>query len=343
MGSGFPAVCAECYCRWMIDENAVRTRFAALLPCFDERGRRLFAAVEARTAGYGGIAAVARATGIAPSTIGRGVKDLAASGFPAGSVRRAGSGRQPLTKAAPTLLEDLRRLVESAALGDPTRLLMWVSKSHAKLAAALRAMGHQVGTNSIPKLLVELKYSRQVNRKTKEGSHHPDRNGQFEHINEQAMAFQAAHQPVISVATKKKELIGVYKNPASDYRPQGCPGAVNMHDFADKELGKVVPYGVYDIAADAGCVSVGIDHDTAEFAVNSIRRWHDTMGRERYPKADRLMITADGGGSNGMRVRLWKIKLQELADETGLTLSVCHYSPGTSKWNKIEHRLFCRP
>ena len=325
----------------MIDENAVRTRYEALLSCLDERGRRLFAAAEARTAGYGGIAAVARATGIAPSTIGRGLKDLVTSGFPEGSVRRAGSGRQALTTADPTLLEDLRRLLEPATMGDPTRPLLWVSKSHAKLAAALRTIGHQLATSSIPKLLGELKYRRQVNRKTKEGSHNPDRNGQFEHINKQAVAFQAAHQPVISVDTKKKELIGDYKNPGSDYRPQGCPDAVNMHDFADKELGKVVPYGVYDIAADAGCVSVGIDHDTAEFAVNAIQRWYDTMGRERYPKADKLMITADGGGSNGTRVRLWKIKLQEFADATGLTLSVCHYPPGSSKWNKIEHRLFC--
>lgn len=226
-------------------------------------------------------------------------------------------------------------------MGDPTRPLLWVSKSHAKLAEALRAMGHRIATSSIPKLLGALKYSRQVNRKTKEGSRNPDRNRQFEHINEAAMAFQAAHQPVISVDTKKKELIGAYKNPGSDYRPQGCPDAVNVHDFPDKKTGKVVPYGVYDIAADAGCVSVGIDHDTAEFAVNSIRRWYDTMGRERYPNAERLMITADGGGSNGTRVRLWKIKLQDLADETGWTIAVCHYPPGTSKWNKIEHRMFC--
>ena len=272
--------------------------------CLDERGRRVFAAAEARTAGYGGIAAVARVTGIARSTIGRGLKDLAASGFPEGSVRRAGSGRHSLTETDPTLLEDLRRLVEPATLGDPTRPLLWVSKSHAKLAAALGAMRHRVAASSIPKLLEQLKYRRQVNRKTKEGSHHPDRDGQFEHINAQAMALQAASQPVISVDTKKKELIGDYKNPGSDYRPEGCPDEVNMHDFANKELGKVVPYGVYDIAADAGCVSVGIDHDTAEFAVNAIQRWYEKMGRERYPVADRLMITADGGGSNGARVRL---------------------------------------
>jgi len=320
---------------------AVRTRYEALRPCLDERGRRLFAAAEARTAGYGGIAAVARVTGIAPSTIGRGLKDLDGRGGVPGSVRRAGSGRRALTATDVTLLADLRRLVEPATMGDPGRPLLWVSKSHAKLAAALRAMGHRVGASSIPKLLVELKYRRQVNRKTKEGSHHPDRDRQFEHINEQAMAFQAAHQPVISVDTKKKELIGAYKNPGSDYRPHGAPDAVNVHDFPDKQLGKVVPYGVYDIAANAGCVSVGIDHDTAAFAVNAIRRWYDTMGRARYPRADRLLITADGGGSNGARVRLWKIKLQELADATGLTLSVCHYPPGTSKWNKIEHRLFC--
>ena len=268
------------YRRCMIDEKAVRTRYEALLPCLDERGRRLFAAAEARTAGYGGIAGVARATRIAPSTIGRGLKDLAASGFPEGSVRRAGSGRQPLATTDPTLLDDLRRLLEPATMGDPTRPLLWVSKSHAKLATALRTMGHQIATSSIPKLLDELKYRRQVKRKTKEGSHNPDRNGQFEHINKQAMDFQTAHQPVISVDTKKKELIGDYKNPGSDYRPQGCPDAVNMHDFADKQLGKVVPYGVYDIVADAGCVSVGIDHDTAEFAVNAIQRWYDTMGRE---------------------------------------------------------------
>ena len=190
-------------------------------------------------------------------------------------------------------------------------------------------------------MLERLGYRRQVNRKTKEGSHHPDRDAQFEHINKQVLAFQAAGQPVISVDTKKKELIGDYKNAGSDYRPRGSPIDVNVHDFIDKELGKAIPYGVYDIGANAGWVSVGVDHDTAEFAVNAIRRWHETMGRERYPTCDRLMITADGGGSNGSRVRLWKIELQKLADETGLTISVCHYPPGTSKWNKIEHRLFC--
>jgi hypothetical protein len=269
------------------------------------------------------------------------LKDLTAVDLKQRRVRRAGGGRPSLTQIDPTLLEDLRRLLEPATLGDPTRPLMWVSKSHAKLAAALRGMGHQVSASRIPQLLERLNYRRQVNRKTKEGSHHPDRDAQFEHINKQVMAFQAAGQPVISVDTKKKELVGDYKNAGTDYRPGGCPDKVNVHDFVDKELGKAIPYGVYDIGANAGCVSVGINHDTAEFAVNAIRRWHETMGHERYPATDRLMITADGGGSNGSRVRLWKVKLQELADTTGLTIVVCHYPPGTSKWNRIEHRMFC--
>jgi hypothetical protein len=226
-------------------------------------------------------------------------------------------------------------------MGDPMRPLMWVSKSHAKLAAALREKGHKIAASSIPKLLGLLKYRRQVNRKTLEGSHNPDRDAQFEHINAAAIAAQAAGQPVISIDTKKKELVGSYKNGGSDYRPQGCPDKVNVHDFVDKALGKAIPYGVYDIAANAGCVSVGIDNDTAQFAVNSIRRWLELMGRERYPDTKTLMITADGGGSNGSRVRLFKIELQKLADEAALTLQVCHYPPGTSKWNKIEHRLFC--
>ena len=285
--------------------------------------------------------AVMRATGLARSTIDRGLKDLAGLGAEPVKVRRSGGGRPALTQSDPTLLDDLRGLVESTTLGDPMRALMWVSKSHAKLALALRDLGHSVSASRIPRLLERLGYRRQVNRKSLEGGHHVDRNAQFEHINAQVEAFQAADQPVISVDTKKKELIGIYKNAGSDYRPQGCPDQVNVHDFVDKDLGKAVPYGVYDIGANAGCVSLGIDHDTAEFAVNAIRRWRATMGGERYPAADRLMITADGGGSNGSRVRLWKVELQKFADETGLTISVCHYPPGTSKWNKIEHRLFC--
>lgn len=325
----------------MIDTSEIRERFTAVDRDLNERSRRLLAAAEARTAGHGGITATSLATGVARSTIGRGLKDLADPGSLSGVVRRPGGGAPTLIATDPTLLENLRQLVEPVTMGDPMRPLMWVSKSRAKLAAALRAMGHKISAGSIPKLLGLLKYSRQVNRKTLEGSHNPDRNAQFEHINTAVLAMQAAGQPVISIDTKKKELIGAYKNGGSDYRPEGCPDEVNVHDFVDEELGKAVPYGVYDIAANAGCVSVGIDNDTAQFAVNSIRRWLNVMGRERYPDMNQLMITADGGGSNGSRVRLFKVELQNLADEAGLTLQVCHYPPGTSKWNKIEHRLFC--
>jgi hypothetical protein len=325
----------------MVDASVIRERFAAVSHGLNERSRRLLVAAEAKTAGYGGIAAASRATGVARSTIGRGLKDLADPGSLSGEVRRPGSGCPTLTRKDPTLLEDLRQMVEPATMGDPMRPLLWVSKSHAKLAAALREMGHKIKKSSIPKLLGMLKYRRQVNRKTLEGSRNPDRDAQFEHINAAAIATQAIGQPVISIDTKKKELVGSYKNGGSDYRPEGCPDKVNVHDFVDRELGKVVPYGVYDVTANVGCVSVGIDHDTAQFAVNSIRRWLDVMGRERYPEMNRLMITADGGGSNGSRVRLFKVELQKLADETGLALQVCHYPPGTSKWNKIEHRLFC--
>ena len=325
----------------MIDTSAIRERFTAVDRDLNERSRRLLAAAEAKTAGYGGITAASLATGIARSTIGRGLRDLADPDSLSGEVRRPGGGCPTLIEKDPTLLENLRQLVEPATMGDPMRPLLWVSKSRAKLAAALREMGHKISEGSIPKLLGVLKYSRQVNRKTLEGSHNPDRNEQFEHINTAVLAMQAAGQPVISIDTKKKELIGPYKNGGSDYRPEGCPDEVNVHDFVDKELGKAVPYGVYDIAANAGCVSVGIDNDTAQFAVNSVRRWLNVMGRERYPDMNQLMITADGGGSNGSRVRLFKVELQNLADEAGLTLQVCHYPPGTSKWNKIEHRLFC--
>ena len=325
----------------MIDPSAIRERFTAVTRELNERSRRLLAAAEANTAGHGGIAATSRATGIARSTIGRGRKDLAAPEGLTGKVRRPGGGCPPLTSKDTTLLQDLRRLLEPVTIGDPMRPLMWVSKSHAKLAAALREMGHKIADSSLPKLLGLLEYRRQVNRKTLEGSHNPDRNAQFEHINATAAATQAAGQPVISIDTKKKELIGTFKNGGSDYRPEGCPDEVNVHDFIDKKLGKAIPYGVYDIADNTGCVSVGISNDTAQFAVNSIRCWLDTMGRERYPDMNELMITADGGGSNGSRVRLFKIELQKLAQETGLTIRVCHYPPGTSKWNKIEHRLFC--
>src|ERR1700736_2898421 len=319
----------------MINASAIRERYAAVSRDLNERARRLFGAAEARTAGHGGITASSRATGLARSTIGRGLKDLGDPDSLLGKVRRPGSGRPALTAKDSTLLEDLRQLLEPATMGDPMRPLRWVSKSHAKLAAALWEMGHQIAKSSIPKLLDLLQYRRQVNRKTLEGSRNPDRDAQFEHINAAAVAMQAAGKPVISIDTKKKELVGDYKNAGSDYRPEGCPDKVKVHDFVDAELGKVIPYGVYEITANAGCVSLGIDNDTAQFSVNSIRRWLDIMGRERYPATDALMVTADGGGSNGSRVRLFKLELEKLADETGFTLQVCHYPPGTSKWNKI--------
>ena len=297
--------------------------------------------MEAVTAGHGGVAAASRATRVARSTIGRGIKDLREPGSLTGKVRRKGAGRPRATAKDPTLLDDLRRLLEPATMGDPMRPLLWVSKSHAKLATALCEMGHQVSASTVPKLLEQLEYRRHVNRKTKDGSNHPDRDAQFEYINAKARAFQSAAQPVISVDTKKKELIGEFKNAGSDYGPKGKPIEVDAHDFENKELGKVVPYGVYDIGANSGYVSLGIDHDTAQFAVNAARLWLSKVGRRRYPATHKVMVTADCGGSNGPRLRLWKVELQRLADESGLTFQVCHYPPGTSKWNKIEHRMFC--
>jgi hypothetical protein len=325
----------------MIDEEAIGKRYAAMRDQLDERGRRLFAAAEVRAVGHGGVAAVSRATGLARSTIERGLQDLDRPPLPPGQVRQAGSGRRPLSAKDPTLLEDLRRVVEPVTLGDPMRPLLWVSKSHVKLAKALQALGHTVSPNTVRKLLHQLGYSRQANRKANEGRQHVDRDAQFEHINAQVLTFHADGQPVISVDTKKKELIGNFSNKGTEYRPEGEPRRTEVHDFENKNLGKVVPYGIYDLADNSGWVSLGITHDTAEFAVNAIRSWFDKIGRDLYPAASQLMITADCGGSNGARVRLWKRELQTLADDTGLTISVCHLPPGTSKWNKIEHRLFC--
>jgi hypothetical protein len=325
----------------MIDEAAIRYRWETVGSGLDERGRRLFAAGEVRTAGWGGLAIVSRITGLARSTINRGEDDLDAAPLPKGQVRRTGGGRKAVSQNDPGLVAELERLVEPATLGDPMRPLIWVSKSMDKLAATLTAMGHPISADTVRKELVKLGFSRQSNRKADEGSKHPDRNAQFEYINKKVVAAQAKRQPVISVDTKKKELVGNFKNAGTDYRPKGEPRRVNVHDFEDKQLGKVVPYGVYDVTANAGFVSVGITSDTAEFAVQSIRCWLERMGRQRYPKARELTITADCGGSNGARVRLWKVELQKLADETGLVLHVHHYPPGTSKWNRIEHRLFC--
>jgi Rhodopirellula transposase DDE domain len=325
----------------MIDEAAIRLRYEALKPVLDEQGRRRFAAAEAQAAGHGGVSAVARITGIARSTIGRGLTELREAGAPPpGRVRRPGGGRKPLSVTDPNLLDDLRRLVEPTTRGDPDRPLLWTAKSLRNLTAGVCALGHRVCHNTVGTLLRTLGYSLQANRKTREGASHPDRDAQFGYLNEQVKAALAAGEPAISVDTKKKELIGDFKNGGREWRPRGEPEAVRVHDFLIPGLGRAVPYGVYDIGENAGWVSVGIDHDTASFAVNAIRRWWQLMGRARYPNATRLTITADSGGSNGARLRLWKRDLQKLADELGLTISVCHLPPGTSKWNKIEHRLF---
>jgi len=326
----------------MIDENGIRQRWESIGCKLDERGRRLFAAAEVEAAGYGALAIVSKITGIARSTINRGEDDLGEGPLPDGRIRRKGGGGKPLIESDPTLASDLRNLVEPATLGSPVQPLLWVSKSREKLARTLVEMGHAISANTVGKLLTtELGFSRQHNRKADEGSKHPDRDAQFAHINTKVVAAQANRQPVISVDTKKKELVGNYRNGGCDYRPKGDPRRVNVHDFEDKKLGKVVPYGVYDVTANAAVVSVGITADTAEFAVQAIRCWLERMGWQRYPRARELTITADCGGSNGARVRLWKVELQKFADETGLVLHVHHYPPGTSKWNKIEHRLFC--
>jgi hypothetical protein len=325
----------------MIDRQAIRQRWDAVGSKLDERGRRMFAAAEVQAAGHGGLKIVSQITGLARSTINRGEDDLDAAPLTKGKVRRSGGGRKSIAANDPGLVPALERLVEPATLGDPMRPLIWVSKSMDKLAVALTELGHPVSADTVARELVKLGFSRQSNRKADEGSKHPDRNAQFEYINVKVVAAQAAGQPVISVDTKKKELIGNYKNGGTDYRPKGTPQRVKVHDFVDEKLGKAVPYGVYDVTANAGFVSVGITSDTAQFAVEAIRRWRKRMGQPRYPKARELTITADCGGSNGARVRLWKVELQKLADETGLTLRVHHYPPGTSKWNKIEHRMFC--
>ena len=324
-----------------MDTDLIKQRFASLEPFLNERLRRLYAAAEAQALGYGGVSAVARATGVSRRAIANGLKELAAPmpPQPSGSAAPAAgaSGRSPKTRPC---VHDLEQLVEPLSRGDPESPLRWTCKSVRKLADELNHQGHQVSHGLVANLLKELGYSLQANRKTREGTAHPDRNAQFEHINAEVQAFQSAGQPVISVDTKKKELVGDFKNGGRELCPQGEPETVRVHDFVIPELGKVTPYGVYDVTHNLGWVNVGIDHDTAAFAVASIRRWWQLMGQPRYPGAQRVLITADGGGSNGSRLRLWKIELQKLADETGLAISVCHLPPGTSKWNKIEHRLF---
>jgi len=325
----------------VVDVEAIGAKFRLLAGQLDERGLRLWAAAEAESQGRGGTAAVARATGIAPSTIRRGRGELASGFSPGpGRVRRPGAGRKPLTEKDPTLLADLERLVDGDSRGDPERPLRWTAKSLRNLAGELRGQGHEISARSVAPLLRRLGYSLQANAKTREGARHPDRDAQFRHINATVTTALAAGQPAISVDTKKKELVGDFKNAGRELRRKGQPEQVRSHDFRDPELGKAAPYGVYDLADDVGWVNVGIDNDTAQFAVESIRGWWQQLGSQRYPHATSLTITADCGGSNGNRLRLWKTELQALADETRLTITVCHFPPGTSKWNKIEHRLF---
>ena len=320
----------------------VRARYELLREVLDERTRRLWAAAEARALGHGGVQVVAEATGIARSTIYLGGKELDAGGLTelGDRIRRPGGGRKPLTERDTELKAALDALVEPTTRGDPESPLRWTCKSTRRLAEELTAEGHEVGHTVVAELLADMGYSLQANQKTKEGRSHPDRDAQFKHISTQATAFQRAGQPVISVDTKKKELIGDFANKGREYQPRGEPEQVRVHDFIDKDLGKAIPYGVYDVARNAGWVSVGIDHDTSQFAVEAIRQWWRTMGHRHYPDASKLLITADGGGSNASRSRLWKVELQGLANETGLAITVCHLPPGTSKWNKIEHRLF---
>lgn len=329
--------------RCMKTEAQIRTQFQQIHLALDERGRREWAASEAMSLGYGGIATVHRATGLAPSTIGKGVRELKAlqeqDETTARRVRRVGGGRKKTADKDPTLVRDLERMVEPVTRGDPESPLRWTSKSLRTLATELSAMGHRVSHVLVGRLLKTAGYSLQANRKTKEGGSHPDRDAQFQYINELTTQQLTSGNPALSVDTKKKELIGNYKNAGREYRPVGQPRDVDVYDFVG-ELGRANPYGVYDVGENEAWVSVGISSDTAEFAVESIHRWWEIMGCERYPELSELLITADCGGSNGYRVRLWKLELQELADSIGVPVTVCHLPPGTSKWNKIEHRLF---
>lgn len=322
-------------------ETAVVAKYVVLEPLLDERARRLWAAAESRAIGFGGDALVSAATGLARQTIRRGRQELAAGRVTAGRIRRHGAGRPALEAGQPGLTAALEQLVEPLTRGDPTSPLRWTCKSRAQLTAALTKQDWQVSSTTVGRLLHELGYSLQSVRKSREGTSHPDRNAQFELINGTAAAFLVAGQPVISVDTKKKELVGDFKNAGQEWQPAGTPDTVRVHDFPSDAVGKAIPYGVYDMARNEAWVSVGRDHDTPAFAVASIRQWWKMMGRRAYPKAEALYITADAGGSNGYRARAWKTELQALADALHLRIHVSHFPPGTSKWNKIEHRLFC--
>ena len=324
-----------------MDEEHLKAKYESLAPVLNERGRRIWAATEARELGRGGIAMISRATRISYSTIVRGLQEMESGGSAEpGRVRRPGGGRKSRLEEDPGLAADLEALVEPTASGDPESPLRWTSKSVRMLSEHLRAAGHAASHQLISELLACAGYSLQANRKGREGTDHPDRDEQFRYINEQVRKFQSKGQPVISVDTKKKELVGDFKNSGKQWRPKKSPEVVRIHDFLIPEKGKAIPYGVYDVTRNKGWVSVGIDHDTASFAARTILRWWHKMGRPVYPKARELLITADAGGSNGPRIRLWKWELQRLANRSSLSITVCHFPPGTSKWNKIEHRLF---
>ena len=319
----------------------IKARYDALRPALDERARRLLLAAESQAFGPGGISAVSKTTGVSRRVIRQGLAELKQpAAMVGGRIRREGGGRKKAVDLDPSLKVDLEQLLESTTRGDPEAPLRWTSKSVRNLMRELQSKGHTVSHQVVADLLHELGYSLQANRKTKEGASHPDRDAQFEHLNGKVKWCLGRKEPVISVDTKKKELMGEFKNGGRELRPKGNPEKVKVHDFLDKELGRATPYGIYDIGRNMGWVNVGIDHDTAEFAVESIRRWWRSMGSQTYPQAKRLLVTADAGGSNGSRLRLWKLELQKLADETGLRIAICHFPPGTSKWNKIEHRLF---
>jgi len=336
------AVCHSCYATG-VDAAKVKKKFEALAPHLDERMRRIVAASETLGEDYGAVSEVSRATGVSRRAISQGLLELQERTIEPrqqGRIRKGGGGRKRAVDIDPTLKSDLEHLIEPATRGDPESPLLWTCKSLRKLSEELKAMGHRINHQTVAALLHEMGYSLQANKKTIEETASPDRNEQFEYIYEKTREFQHEGQPVISVDTKKKELVGNFKNGGREWQPKGVPEKVNVHDFEDKELGKAIPYGIYDLMKNEGWVSVGIDHDTAAFAVASIEGWWETMGHKAYPDARNLMITADSGGSNGYRRRLWKAKLQEFADSSGLTVHVNHLPPGTSKWNKIEHRLF---
>jgi transposase len=325
-------------------DAGLRAKYALLSRYLNERQRRLVAAADAKLLGHGGIARLSRITGLSRTTLHKGLRELERNEVAAERVRREGAGRKRKSEQDPAVVKELERLVDPATRGDPMSPLRWTSKSTAKLAEELGQRGFAISSRTVGRLLHERGYSLQSNRKTREGTSHPDRDAQFQHISQQTQGFQQRGAPVVSVDTKKKELVGDFKNGGREWQPQGTPEQVRVHDFPDKELGKAkkaIPYGVYDVTSNQGWVSVGTDHDTAEFAMETIRRWWLQMGSKSYPGARELLILADGGGSNGSRTKLWKVALQKLADETGIAISVCHFPPGTSKWNKIEHRMFC--